>query len=440
MKYEYNSLGNAFANALLAPDRTEAQHLFASALMAASAQGHVCVDLENLEPVLSTLNPDISLEKFIALFKEGAETFPKELIESSPGKKRPDQPICIDYPSIYLQKYWVYETELIEALTRLLTAKSNRVLNLAENPNLNSQQQSAVETALTHPVTLISGGPGTGKTYTAAQIVKEYLKAGGEWSSVILAAPTGKAAFQLESNIRAASASGKLCKSGTIHSLLATKEKEQTLWAELIIIDECSMIDLALFSALLQKIPQNSHLVLIGDPHQLPPVEAGTVFADLIIAAKKNPLLPVIELTECLRVERKEILSLATQMREGNAEEAMALLQEGTDVGLFDRCDLSYLWEKYQGALSSFFDHPEALCKEGDFRLLSCIRQGPLGVDAINRYFLKKDFDRRELGKWWAIPILITKNDPAQELFNGDTGILIRKVTENISLYCILSR
>lgn len=271
---------------------------------------------------------------------------------------------------LYLEKNYRYQQQIAEHLVRML-----------------------------HSVSLLVGGPGTGKTYTAAQMVRAFAHEG---LHITLAAPTGKAVAQLESSVRRLIGEDKNVRYKTVHALL-----KGSLFEDVILIDECSMLDVRLFAKLLSSLHTGTRLILVGDPDQLPPVEAGSIFADI---AESNAL-PCTRLTTCLRTERQEIAAFAECIRTSDVAQARTYLVEQkigwADMALEEggkRSLYPLLWEKVKSGIC----------------LLSCMRQGPFGVDALNAYFQEQSV--REGMK--ACPILITRSDHALELYNGDLGTL----------------
>jgi exodeoxyribonuclease V alpha subunit len=297
---------------------------------------------------------------------------------------------------------------------------------------------------------LLTGGPGTGKTFTAAELVKASFHQHKQMR-IILTAPTGKAVAQLEGNLRNALGPEIAMRAATLHAILGIKaqpfkeegeEEVTTLFADLIIVDECSMIDVKIFSQLLASIPKGARLMLIGDKDQLPPVEAGSIFSDLIEA----DVYPAAYLTECLRSDRSEILMLSHYIKEGQANAAFQFLHESIDVSWIDLEEnektsselCASLWEQYQKRFATYYSQkplPEHLfCLLGRFGFLSTKRQGSLGVEAINRYFLYQSIKQVPQGAWWVAPIMVTRNDYELELYNGDLGFLVRNFTGDFSL------
>ncbi len=284
----------------------------------------------------------------------------------------PELPSCIhQYNNLYyLEKNWAYETRFIEHFCRIKNTQVNK-LEAVLDDGLALEQKEAVRKALTLPISIITGGPGTGKTYTASQIIKAFP------GKIMLAAPTGKAAARLN---------GK-----TLHALLELPDKKQTvLFAELIIVDECSMIDARLFAHFLTSVKNGTRVVLMGDPNQLPSIEGGAFFADLIAACPDI----CTHLKQNFR-SQDAIKQLAYIILEKSPEEALyELLKINTNIDLMD-----YVQQGYT--------------------ILSSMRQGPLGADQLNQKIaatLSSD----------TIPIMITKNNRELNLYNGQTATLIK--------------
>lgn len=278
-------------------------------------------------------------------------------------------PFVRDGNRMYVQKAWVLETLVLRELKRL-------------------EKQ----------LTVITGGPGTGKTYTAGRLVREWNP-----KRLIAAAPTGKAAARLAEAIGG--------EATTLHRLLRVSPaqerivRDERLEADLIVVDEASMIDAALLAQLLQMVPDGARLVLLGDADQLPPVEGGSLFRELAE-------LFGTRLEKVMRTDSTELLELAQAVRDGK-KGALSLhpLEEISPRLLYG-----------SGEMPS----PEELLKSlGKYALLSCLRQGPWGVDALNQRALARLEKTLKKGDWWAIPLMIVQNEPRLDLYNGMMGIRV---------------
>lgn len=368
------TLGSYFAEKTF-PEGNEEQKNFLASIFNAAAAGHLCLKVD-------------------APF-----ALPERLVSEDPVETFPKKPLCRQGNRYYLQRNWVYETRLITHLKRLLQPIDP--LSMKDTEQLTEEQLKAIEMSLTHRLTLITGGPGTGKTYTAKRLVESFLQAKPD-GRVLLAAPTGKAAARLESSITKAHVA-------TLHAHLGRDLRAETplLEADLILVDESSMADAVYFSSLFAAVPESARLVLIGDGDQLPPVESGSLFADLVELAEESAKIPCIRLTRCLRSDQEQILSLAKAAREGNSGPILAKMES---IDLWKEIELHF-------ADKQEFDQ---------FRILSCIRKGPLGVDTLNEAIFRRFWERLRPGEFLTSPILITKNDPRTGLMNGDTGVLRR--------------
>ncbi|MFN8483853.1 MAG: ATP-dependent RecD-like DNA helicase [Anaerolineae bacterium] len=211
-----------------------------------------------------------------------------------------------DGPAVYLPPFYQAEVGVARRLRRALDAQRDRLASFRDvnweralaylardELELAPQQAEAVKVALTHKVAILTGGPGTGKTYTLRAILK-LLEA--RRHSVLLAAPTGRAAKRINE------ATGHAAK--TLHRLLEFKpgqsfirDEQNPLDADMVIVDETSMIDLLLMNSLMKAVDVGSHLLLVGDVDQLPSVGAGNVLRDLIA----SEVIPVVRLETIFR-------------------------------------------------------------------------------------------------------------------------------------------
>lgn len=382
-------------------------------LFALSRLGHLALDISKPLDIEGT-------ESLFPLIQQSLHSFP---IADAP-EGRPNAWICHHKNHLYLQKNWGCESEILSHLHRLTSTPPTLPLNEPLlSDNLNPAQKEAVKNGMQHSLSLLTGGPGTGKTFTAAQLVKSCLQQ-KEHLRIILAAPTGKAVAQLEANLKKTIGDIPHLRSGTLHSILGIKTSPEPLFADLILVDECSMIDSKIFARLLSSIQTGSRLILIGDKDQLPPVEAGSIFADLL----DSNLYPSAKLTLCLRSDSKEILSLAKSIKDGNSLEVITALTSHPWLDL----DTSPLWELCKDKFPS--TPQQALSHLGKFSILSCMRQGPFGVDAINAHFLHQFLKQVPPGAPFVAPIMVTRNAPDLQLFNGDLGLLIRKNTPHLEV------
>ncbi|PIQ27963.1 exodeoxyribonuclease V subunit alpha [bacterium (Candidatus Blackallbacteria) CG17_big_fil_post_rev_8_21_14_2_50_48_46] len=398
-------------------------------------------------------------------------------------------PLILETERLYLNRYWQYEHQLAQQLRQrsqnTLPLKTEHLQNLiAQFKNLfppseqPDWQALAAANALLNTLSIIAGGPGTGKTTTVAKLLALLLENAPDLR-ITLAAPTGKAAARmkqallksLESGPFSAQIRSRMPESAlTLHRLLGYRPgshlfkhgPENPLPWDVIIVDEASMIDLALMSKLVQAVRPDARLILLGDPDQLASVEAGCVLGDICRAAQADAfsaqrrkdleklsgqilLLPesqnalddqVIQLKHSHRFgPQSGIGHLARAINAGQAEHARHLLQapEFKDICLEDLpAQIESLlgsrikqggWARYLSA-----DSPQAALEALEDQVLLCaLRRGPTGVEGLNRA-MEKALQHSGLlslnSPWYHLrPVLISENDYLHGLFNGDMGI-----------------
>lgn len=287
---------------------------------------------------------------------------------------------------VYLPALYEAETDLADHLLRLLAAappagEPDGHPDPLPNafPGLDDQQAAAVRTALSSPVSVITGGPGTGKTLTIRALLAAAAGLPGGCRP-ILAAPTGRAARRL------AEVTGQ--PAATLHRLLEATPQEaegQEAWfrrdednpldGDLLVVDEASMLDVLLGAALFRAVPDGMRVVLVGDADQLPPVGPGRVLGDLIAAG-----VPCVRLERVYRQdEGSGIVAAAHAVREGNLPPAAG--------------DGGFHWEACRTAdeaVERVLAHAQALASAGlppaEWQVLAPVRRAPAGVDVLNRH------------------------------------------------------
>lgn len=450
----------------------------------AVAEGHSCLVLPEEGPAVPSEPPLCS-----------ADQLEQALLESPlVGEPGSNAPLILDGARLYLQRYWRYEARLAERLRALLSRRPEPVDTRRLGPDgglfdygwvSNGEpnwQAVAAAVALRHRFTVISGGPGTGKTYTVLRLIRllmESAQAAGALPPVIrLAAPTGKAAARMMESIRAGLATlpeGDVLeehlpdKASTLHRLLGLRwgtvlpryDRDNPLAADVVIVDEASMIDLPLMAKLADALPDHGRLVLLGDRYQLASVESGSVLAELCGAAGVNtfspqqreglaPLLPnvpeptapspladhVVTLQTSHRFRPESPIGrLAAAVNAGDADAAIAVGREAdpaVQLALDDEPDLAALTatlaDRYLPLLdaSSPDDAIDAL---DAVRLLTATRVGPAGAVAMNQRIFEHLARRRGLDpqqSWYhGRPVIVLHNDYRLGLFNGDTGVCL---------------
>jgi exodeoxyribonuclease V alpha subunit len=479
----------------------ESVQLLVALLSAAVRNGHVCLDLHALpaQLVQAGLDPET-----VALAQAGRDQISGSRLAGSGGASTP---LVLDAKGrLYLRRYWEYEQRVVDDL---LARAANPVeiepravapIAAALFPDRSGQagepnwQLAAALVACRQRLCVITGGPGTGKTYSVARILallaELALQQGKAPPRVLLAAPTGKAASRLAQAIGEASATltgisqqarAQLpAVASTIHRLLRPVAGSPTRFrfgpdqpfpADVVVIDECSMVDLALFSHLLAAIPAQARLILLGDEHQLASVEAGAVLGDLcdrgaphgyserqvrwlaeasgwrlarlpIQQSATSPLADsIVRLTYSHRFKPDSgIGALARAINQGNAEEAWKLLcaaGAGEAIGLAPPARARQIRAELRNAVVRGFqpylqaDDPAVrLNAFASYRVLCPHRHGPAGVSFLNRQ-IEASLAAAQLldpyGPWYdQRPVLVTENNYTFGLFNGDLGIVCR--------------
>ena len=292
---------------------------------------------------------------------------------------------------------------------------------LEHQVELSPDQRLAVLGALTHPLTVITGGPGVGKTTAIRTLVAALRRAGRGFA---LAAPTGRASRRLEETTRT--------QAQTLHRLLEwdprkggfSKGRDDPLELDLLVVDEASMIDLRLFAALIRALPPGATLVLTGDADQLPSVGAGTVLADLIDCGAAH----VVRLTEVFRqAARSRIVSAAHAVNQGVVPDLAP--REGSDFFFTQRADAAGTRELIVTLLTKRIPAKFGLDPLRDVQVLAPMRKGVCGTEALNRA-LKQALNpgarpadpdappRLDVGD----KVMQLKNDYERDVFNGDVG------------------
>jgi len=455
----------------------EAVAFFLCHLIMAGKNGHLCVEISESRVVPSvsqlwnnegsqSLIPE-ELGLFTRLIQQGALSIPPTLVTNtkkfSSYSGQPHTPLCQCDHHFYLQKHWVFESLFLQHFISHLEIQPSVEIKLDQvkmdlkqmqaSGELNQEQALSILQACVNPVTLITGGPGTGKSYTAGKlmsILRKNLKSDDPAKfQIVLTAPTGKAATNLKKSLeKMTSSEFPIVQAKTLHSLLNMHRSQNEasplgLNADLVVVDECSMIDIELMSRLFESLKKGSRLILLGDPHQLPSIGAGSVFIDLNKLYRAGLPISHIHLKTCLRAELKSIIEFADLVKEGQADQAINLLnqsREGVhklklnpDQNLAQKELIAYLLPLFPSYIESQMDPKEIFKSFNALRLLSPVRKGLFGVNTLNQIIQNAISQKKVKSSWLTIPIMISTNDHNQNLFNGDTGVLLRKFPFNRS-------
>ena len=394
-----------------------------------------------------------------------------------PGERRPM--VLDDAGRLYLYRYWRYEAKTAAFIERMASGDGlaideelledglERLFPASACSGAEDFQRIAARAALHRRFSVISGGPGTGKTSTVVRILCLLLEQpGGLRGRIAMAAPTGKAAARLKSSISAMRLSLPCTEAvravlpsevTTIHRLLGPlptgfrHAASNQLPFDTVIVDEASMIDLPLMYALLDAMPPHARLILLGDRDQLASVEAGAVLGDTCRAGEAAGSA----VDGCITLLKRSfrfsdssgIGGLARAVNAGDEATAFDLLSKGSlpDICWISLADQgrmrSLLAEEivngYRASLEA--DTPTAALEFFDrFRVLCALREGPFGVAGLNRSIeslLSGAGLISPSGPFWpGRPVLVTENDPATRLYNGDTGMLLPDPAEGNAL------
>ena len=477
-------------------------HLFLAAGLVSHVvgQGDICLDLTTVagKPLM-----DKPGERTAVICPQLEDWLTSLTASPAVGKPGEIRPLILDTRyRLYLYRYWEYEQTIIHSIksriaeplpdldVEQLKKILDRLFPKTRLPEVNWQKIAAAVACLKH-FCVITGGPGTGKTFTVTKVLAVLL----EWLAdqrlqVYLAAPTGKAAARLQETLEQArdqiNCDDRIKRSFpldvfTIHRMLKPIERtpyfhhnsENPLMADVVVVDEASMVDLALMAKLLAAVPQKARLIFIGDKDQLASVEAGSVLGDIcnrnvmrgfsdrfkkmiqditgenidssVKTAEENPHLQdaIVVLHKSYRFTSESgIGALSRAVNRGDADAALSILADPSEKSiawqpLKSVTDLmetlsGQIVSAYQPYLSTW-DPAEALNRLGHFKILCALNIGPLGVQAVNR-LAQQVLSRHNLirpdpiaeNPWYAgRPVLITRNHYPLGLFNGDIGIAL---------------
>jgi len=476
----------AFAHCLqrLDPDTPDAVLLGAALASFAQGQGHVGLRLDAAAQLL---------ERGSAVPVPDAERWQRQLAASR-WVATPDDPqqatdgrfpLVLERGLLSLRRYREYERQLAADLARIGSAQFNSPAPSVAAQALFSRlfphaastdahQATAAALAQTTALLLLTGGPGTGKTTTIARLlllrIARAYHAAQPLPRIRLAAPTGKAAERMAASLRASAqqfaAMGidpALCAqlpghSETIHRLLGViagsprfrHHAGNPLPADVVVIDEASMLDLSLMGKLAQAIADGCQLILIGDPDQLPSVDAGDVLGALVRSvggeatdAATPPRFPARRVHLQRNYRQHGALNLAPLAEAVRASadpaqraRALELLRAGGLSNVFFHPDVT---DPLEAAAAPLLAHWRALLDAATptralaginaVRILTAVHDGPQGARLINARIaamLNATAPRGVRRHFHGQPLIISENDHRQGLFNGDVGICLR--------------
>lgn len=388
-------------------------------------KGHMFVYMDTLKNQFNSFlskvsiykNMDIDLKDVTKQIDKHIQQETLKISKNSSGK------VCL-----YLKENYFAEKLIVKKVSELLNPSDQEVHTLeeikkyilADKIKLNEEQIKAIYMALNNKLSILTGGPGTGKTYTVNSIVKLVKKLYPHYT-IELCAPTGKAAIRMNE------LTDKNSNAKTIHSLIKLgpdlSKKPQEVKADFLIVDEASMIDVKLFSKLLQACTGNTSILLIGDPNQLPSVGAGLVLKDLL----ESEQIPKTMLTKVFRQDDMGRITInASRIAEGNTN-----IEIGADDFYFIRkLDIQQnIIELIKRLINKGYRHE-------DIQVLSPVKQSKNGVFELNRK-LQEVYNPPSKGKNEIIiddmclfregdRVIHTQNNADLNVFNGEIGTIIK--------------
>ena len=472
---EFEEIDHQFARfvAVLARENSPELTLAAALVSRSRGEGNVCFDLKRAAgrplqsgaPAPPDATPLPLLEPWVKQLKASG-------VVGNPGDFTP---LVIDHDGrLYLHRYWEYETRLAAAIRTRATRETppgnldafRSALDrfFPPGPATDPDQRLAAETTLTRQLTVLTGGPGTGKTRTIALILALLNELSPErFPRIALAAPTGKAAARMQESIARlrdvlpcsdAARRALPTETFTLHRLLRITpgvaeprfNRANPLPYDVVVIDEASMVDLALMAKLFDALASHTRVILVGDKDQLASVEAGAVLGDLCHGlALKPPEAPLARCLVQLRTnhrfqsgQRLEALRRAIYAGEasGVADAMRAQIPDDSSLVQIATPSSEQIQPRLRPHLLPWFreilaapDSAAALACLGRFRILCALRVGPHGSDALNHHaetlLAREGLIPPGQLLYPGRPVLITRNDPTLGLSNGDVGLLL---------------
>ncbi|MCK7112971.1 exodeoxyribonuclease V subunit alpha [Enterobacter kobei] len=480
--------------AMMVAGEEPAVMLAAAILSKDAGEGHVCLPLSRLA-VDEKMPP--ALQSCFALLGEAVDW--QAILLRSPAVSATDTgtPLILTGERLYLNRLWRNELTVARFFSETNAplpcdeAQLRQVLDtLFTSDDATDWQKVAAAVALTRRISVISGGPGTGKTTTVAKLLAALIQLSGEQKCRIrLAAPTGKAAARLTESLGGALQKLPLIgeqlalfpnEASTLHRLLGAQPGSQRLryhagnplHLDVLVVDEASMIDLTMMSRLIDALPPHARVIFLGDRDQLASVEAGAVLGDICtyaslgytaeraeelarltgcsLAAEQHSIAGALRDSLCLLQKSYRFGSdsgigqLASAVNRGDRHTTCAVF-DGTFTDIEKKSLQS--GEEYQAMLDDAllgYQHfltgvqqqrpPEqVIAAFGEYQLLCALREGPFGVSGLNDRLeqllaQKRKINRTLHSRWYeGRPVMISRNDSALGLFNGDIGIALER-------------
>ncbi|MEJ7587965.1 MAG: exodeoxyribonuclease V subunit alpha [Ferruginibacter sp.] len=462
------------------------------------SEGHICIHLDDLRLLPDEINFLDNYELTGARKKLLKET----LVATENDEK---QPFILHNDRLYLQRYFAYESSIVDSVRsfiafekedrelrlQLLATHKDFIRSLGAHNNTDhllpeekiDWQQAAAILGVLNNFTIITGGPGTGKTTTVAKILA-ILFTMYPALKCALAAPTGKAAVRMAESLNASGINVsayvkdkfKTLVPTTIHRLLKyipdspyfKHDISNPLIFDLVVVDEASMIDVALFAKLLSAIGPGTRIILLGDKDQLASVDAGSLLGDLCQSQRQMNELS----SRTIRIINSFIPDKQKHITQHPVEDGSTILFEHIielkqshrftgdgGIGKFSKAvihsrmdliksfvelnndpgvvvDTTYSDDLFNNFINGYSDYikekniAKALARLGRLRVLCAVREGPQGLNAVNRKIelslVRKGLIQNATEFYENRPIIVTRNYPELKLYNGDVGIIRR--------------
>ncbi|WP_130831482.1 exodeoxyribonuclease V subunit alpha [[Erwinia] mediterraneensis] len=480
---------------LLADESQPARMLAAACVSAEAGEGHVCLPLEHLtvDGLFAGRHPALAEALWQAA---GAPQDWQSHLQAwnAVSDGRLATPLVLSNQRLYLHRLWHSEGRVAQFFATQESAHSfdhqavRHVLDTLFGNHPEDWQKIAAAVAMTRKTTVISGGPGTGKTTTVAKLLAAMIRLSEGSLRIQLAAPTGKAAARLTESLGKALQALSMneterrlfpAEAMTLHRLLGAQHDTQRLryhasnrlHLDVLVVDEASMVDLPMMANLIAALPPHARVIFLGDHEQLASVEAGAVLGDICRCAETGYSAPraaqLVDLTGCklaglddaLAPPVRDSICLLRKSYRFDAQSGIGQLAKAVNLGDVQRVEEIFAapWsdirrqplhnaDAYQAMLAEvaegYRDFLSLIRRQADpaaiiaafsgFQLLCALREGPFGVHGLNQrieqMLVQQRLIRRPSGgsRWYVgRPVMVSRNDSALGLFNGDIGITL---------------